>query len=298
MAKYNITRESKLYLVQNNLRYLVDLYPGLSASQTFNETSVPVKTLHSQYNMFESAVITKANPANFSFTIPIYSNGDLDVILKLLRDYSSSGATLDTADLYIEASSGVYKLEKAVIDSGTFQLVMNAPLILSVSGTAAKLSEFTGTIPGTLQTRSARAFTRISTLAVLVGGVEQSHITAVTMELKNNVQWLEAGTLQNSLGISSASGTVYPGAFVVSNRTLSGTIQQYITDESKANVNSWSTTAPISIRVKSGTTSILTFNLPSVVYTNRMDVQEVFVQSYDFRMNTVPPSMANVIIKG
>jgi len=299
MAIYNFKREAKLYIVQNGLRYLIDLYPDLTFSQTFNETSVPVKTLHSQYDMFESAVITKANPANFNFTIPILLDSDLDIVLRLLRDYSSSGATLDTADLYIEVNSEIYKLEKAVIETGVFQFVMNSPLTLNVSGTASKLSKHTGAIPGALQARSVeRRFTRISSMSVLLRSVAQPYITAVTLELKNSVQWVDNATLQNSIGISSASGSIYPEAFVVSGRVLSGTVQQYVTDETNSNVNSWSTTAPLTIQVKSDTSNVLTFTLPSVVFTNRLDVQEIFVQSYDFRLNSRPANMANLISKG
>jgi hypothetical protein len=296
MTVYNLKRETKLFIVRNNLKYAIDLYPDLSFSQTFSETTVPVKTLHAQYDMFDKAVITKANPANFSFTIPVLAQHDLDVVLELLRDYSSSGATLNTADLYMQSNSEVYKLEKAVVESGVFQLVMNAPITLNVSGTASKLSKFTDAIPGTLQARTGRTFTRITSLDIKVAGVVQSRITSVSVELKNTVQWVDFATIQKT-SISDASGTQFPGAFVVSNRVLSGTIQQYITDESNINVNSWKTSSPIVIKAGSKTDTALEINIPAAVFTNRLEVQDLLIQSYDWRMVSSPRDMTNVVKK-
>jgi hypothetical protein len=298
MPTYNFKKQNKLYVVRDGLRYLLDIYPDLSFSQTFNETNVPVKTLHSQFNMFEAAVITVANPANFSFTSPILQEGDMDVLFTLLRDYAAGDeATLNTADLYVESNSEVYKLEKAVFESGTFQIVKDSPLAVSLSGTARKLSKFTGAIPGTLQPRTTRTHTAVTSMQVAVGGVVQPYITAVTVELKNDVQWVDHATLQNSIGISDASGTMFPEAFVVGSRTLSGTIQQYITDETNSNVNTWRTNAPVNIQVtNTGSAWALEFLLPSAVFTNRLEVQDIYIQSYEFRMNS-NPVLASVIKK-
>jgi len=299
MPTYNFKKQTKLYVVRNGLRYLLDIYPDLSFSQTFNETNVPVKTLHSQFDMFEAAVITNANPANFSFTSPILQEGDMDVLFTLLRDYATvnNEATLNTADLYVESNSEVYKLEKAVLESGTFQIVKDSPLTLSLSGTARKLSKFSGDIPGTLQPRTTRTHTAVTSLQVSVAGVVQPYITAVTVELKNNVQWIEATTLQNSIGISDASGTMFPEAFVVGSRTLSGTIQQYITDETNSNVNSWRNNTPVNIQVtNTGSAWALEFLVPSAVFTNRLEAQDVYIQSYDFRLSS-NPVLTNVIKK-
>jgi hypothetical protein len=300
MPTYNFKKETKIYVVRNGLRHRLDVYPDFTFSQTFNETQVPVKTLHAQYDMFAGAVITKANPANFSFTMPILLQADLNVMLELLLDYDANSveATLNTADLYVESNSEVYKLEKAVLESGTFQIVKDSPLAVTLSGTGRKLSKFVGPIPGTLQSRtSTRTHTLISAMLVAVAGVTQSGITAVTVELKNDVRWLDFGTLHNSIGISDASGTSFPEAFVVGSRTLSGTIQQYITDEANSNVNTWGNNVPISIQVGTpGPVWNLEFLIPNAVFTNRIEVQEAFIQSYEFRM-TSNPTLATVIKK-
>lgn len=299
MPTYNFKKNTKLYVVRNGVRYLLDIYPDLTFSQTFNETNVPVKTLHSQYDMFEGAVITSANAANFSFSAPILLEGDLNILFELLMDYdeTSSEATLKTADLYVESNTEVYKLEKAVFETGTFQIVKDRPLMVSIAGTASKLSKHVGAIPGMLLPRkTTRTFSLVTSMAVNVASVLQKYITAVTIELRNDVRWNDFSTLQNSIGISGASGTQFPGAFVVGSRVLSGTIQQYITDETNT-VNTWGNNVPISVQVGSvGATWNLEFLIPNAVFTNRLEVQDVYVQSYEFRM-TSNPVLANVIKK-
>jgi hypothetical protein len=299
MTTFNFKRDSKLHVVVGGLRYTLDIYPDFAFSQTFNETSVQVKTLHSQFDMFEGAVITKANPANFSFTSPLMLEADMDVLLDLLIswDTTNTEAVLKTADLYFEANSEIYKLEKAVLEMGSFKISKDSILLINFSGTASKLYKYNLALPGALQTRSAtRTYSLPTYLRVTIGGALQSYISSVTIELKNTVQWFEFANLQNSLAISDASGTMYPGAFTVSNRVLSGTIQQYITDDNNSNVNTWSVNSSIDIKVGNlGSNPTIEFNLPSVVFTNRIDTQDLYMQGYDFRLNSNPTG--SIIIK-
>ena len=299
MPVFNFKKEVKLYVVRNGLRYRLDIYPDVSASQTFNETSVPVKTLHSQFNMFESAVITSANPANFNFTIPLLYENDMDIILELLRDYDTGNieASMKTADIYLENASEVYKLEKAVIESGVFDITRNSIILLNVSGTAKRLTKHVGAIPGALQARSStRTFAAPTSLEVIIGGVTQVNVTTVSVELKNDIDWVNPQILQNSLNVTDASNTQYFEAFVVRGRTLSGIVQTYITDTNNVNVNTWKTNASMSIKTGNlGSGWLLEFVLPSVVYTNRLDIQDIYTQSYDFRMNSNPTDLTTVI---
>lgn len=299
MAIYNYKKELKLYIVQNGLRYSLDIYPDISFSQTLSETAVPVKTLHSQRDMFENAVITRANPANFNFTIPILLEKDMDVVLSTLMDYdnTSSEATIKTADLYVEMNSEVHKLEKAVIESGTFRIANRDIITLTVSGTAKKLSKYIGAIPGTLQPRSGyTTYSSPTILEIKLDGVTQSSISAVSLELKNEVSWVDFSTLHNSLVINSASGTQFPEAFVVSSRTLSGTIEQYTTDETTGNPVDWNIGSTLRIRTGNINASwLLDVNIPSIVYTKRVELQDFLMQSYDFRMNTNVADLSTVI---
>lgn len=299
MPVFNFKKEVKLYVVRNGLKYILDIYPDVSASQTFNETSVPVKTLHSQFNMFEDAVITSANPANFTFTIPLLYENDMDIVLELLRDYDTGNveASMKTADIYLENASEVYKLELAVVESGTFDITRNSIILLNISGTAKKLTKHVGAIPGALQARSStRTFAAATSVEVIIGGVTQINVTTISVELKNDIEWVNPQILQNSLNVTDASSTMYYEAFVVQSRTLSGMVQTYITDENNVNVNTWKTTSSLSIKAGNlGSGYLLEFVLPSVVYTNRLDTQEIYTQSYDFRMNSNPADLTTVI---
>lgn len=303
MAIYNFKKETKLYVVRNGLRYNLEIYPDVNYSQTFNETSVPVKTLHSQFDMFENAVITRANPANFNFTIPIILESDMNIVFDMLLDYDTTSveATLKTADLYVESNSEVYKLEKAVIESGVFQISNTAILTLNVSGTARKLSKHTGVIPGALQARSSnRSYTRINKFEVSIGGVLQTAVTSVNLEVRNNVTWVDFTTLQNSSVISDALGSIVmlPEAFVVGTRQLSGLVQMYVTDENNARAQTASVGSPMAIRAGSlGSAYTLDVDIPAAVYTNRVGLEDLLVQTFDFRMISNPAALNTVIKK-
>jgi hypothetical protein len=299
MSVYNFKKDLKLYVVRNDLRYILDIYPDISFSQTLSETSVPVKTLHSQRDMFENAVITKANPANFSFTIPLMVESDMDVVLNLLMDYDATtpDATIGSADLYVEMNSETYKLEKAVIESGTFQIVRNQLITLNVSGTAKKLCKYTSSIPGTLQARSGtHTYSAPTALEIKLGSTIKTNVSSISLEIKNEVQWVDFTTLQNSLAITNASGMMYPEAFVVTSRTLSGNVQQYVTNSTDGTPIDWEIGQSLGIRVGNLNADwVLEILIPSIVYTKRIDLQELLMQSYDYRMNYSPNSLTDVI---
>src|ERR1700741_2500252 len=158
MPAYSFKKTVKFYIVYSGLRYRVDVYPDLSFSQTFDEKQINVKTLHAQGDMFDEAVINKANPANFSFTTPLRSDMTQRIALDLLLDYDSTSTekVLKTADIYVDNDVEIYKLEKCVFESGSLQLVRDRIVLLSINGTARKLSRAGAsgvfTIPGTPQT--------------------------------------------------------------------------------------------------------------------------------------------------
>jgi hypothetical protein len=68
---HSFLKESKLYIVYGGNKYRIYTTTAISFSQTFAEDSYPVKTLHDQSKMFEGSNITKAQPASFSFEIPL-----------------------------------------------------------------------------------------------------------------------------------------------------------------------------------------------------------------------------------
>lgn len=303
MATYNFKKESRLHVVYKGYRYSIDIYPDYSFSQTFDETAVKVKTLHALHDMFDDARISKANPANFNFTSPLILEEDSDVLLELLTKWQTNKAEalLNVADLYFEANTDIYKLESAVFENVVFQISRDSPLLLNISGTASRLSRYIGELPGEEVIRSSTTtFSAPTYLNVILDNTEIQNINAITLELKSNVEWFQFATIHDSMNVSNASSTMYPGAFVVSGQVLSGTITQYVTDENNTTANTWSTQSPLYVEVgdrRYQKPVLLIFDIPSIVYTNRLTPDEIYTQSYDFRMNTNPGPLSSVIKK-
>ena len=109
--------------------------------------------LHTQ-DFFEAAVINRAQPANFDFTVPLLQEERNKVVYDRLLD-------IDTFDLYISTQQDDFKLEKCVIVDGVFEIKRSKPLSLTVSGEASKLSKFPGTIPGVAQNTNITTSTYI-----------------------------------------------------------------------------------------------------------------------------------------
>lgn len=308
MPAYHFKQNCKVYTVSSVngtlQRHKLDVYPDLSFSQTFDEQAINVKTLHDQDAMFEDAVINKANPANFNFTILLKNSVQHETVGNLLtyKNPSRDGSVeaLYSSDLYIDTGVDIFKLTKCVFERGTYQIQRDALITVSVSGTASQLSRFgpTGTvIPGTLSTGVATVEAVIPRATTVdLDGVELTNINGITLELANNIEWINYDNLHKSLSITEPSGTMYPEAFVVSSKTLSGSIRQYLTDANNSRLNTWSQGSTLRIRVGDlGPTYYLDVNMPSVVFTNRLEAGDLFMQIYDFRMRTTPTDLSTVL---
>ncbi len=302
MPSYNFKKKVKFYVVMNGLKYLVDIYPDISFSQTFKESTRKVKTLHAQTDMFDAAIINEASPANFNFTMPLYTSLEVKPVLGLLLDYAnSSEVTLQTADIYVDTGVEIFKLEKSVFERGTFNIGRAGLVTVSISGTASKLTLFgpSGTIiPGSIQTFTTGNSTFLESLymQIDVEGITQTGISSVSVEVSNDVSWLPNNTLHKSLAVTGASDTTYPEAFVVSGRNVSGTLQQYLTDTNRDSVNTWAIGVPLNIWIgRDQNFYSLKFSLPQVVYTNRLEVGDLFMQNYDFRSISNPASLSTII---
>ena len=68
MPTYNFKQEAEVYVVSGGTHRIH--VTDISFGQTFSEESYSVNTIHSPNNLFEASVINKANPANFSFSVP------------------------------------------------------------------------------------------------------------------------------------------------------------------------------------------------------------------------------------
>jgi len=287
MPVYSFKRDTDLYLVYAGNKYKLAIYNDITFSQTFSEEAVKNKTLHpSQY--FEGAVITKASPANFSFSVPLVP--EHKILVDLLVGYDSEYTTLNQFDLYVQTGNDTYKINGAVLEYGRFLVNIKEVLGLSITGTGKRLErvgDSTYTIPGTIQPLPSQDYTLIRNILVVIDGIEQDSISDIYLELKNGVEWVSNDTVHASLSVTDVSNTIYPEVFTISNRMLNGAITQYITSEYYLAAQSWKLNAQIYIRIGiGGREYALQLLAPEAIFTNRTDPGEVYAQVYDFRMSS------------
>jgi len=289
MANYSFLQEAKVYVVYGSEKLQIDI-SSISFSQTFAEESYPVRTIHNQNNLFEGSVINKANPANFELTIPALIEDDIKIIFNRLIDAQSF-------HLYIVTNQDVFKVETCVITTGKFNIERLRPLSLTVSGEASKV--LTGqTLPSgmTLRTSSTvRTYNLTSDLSVSLEGTEiSSHLTKISAQLQNKVEWLPYLTVNAGIG----SGIMFPTQYSLTGRTLSGNITRYLNDTTEAGAQAVGRNQ--ALRIKAGTMigglfKGFDFNMTNVSFTNRIETGEVFQQSYDWRLAQNVSSLAGIL---
>ena len=309
MAVYNFLREGAVHIVFGGNRYNVKVTPELSFGQTFAEDAYEVKTLHDQTKMFQGTSITKANPADFSFQVALTREKDESIVKSLLTDYDTSSGEqlLKSFDLYFVTEESTFKLEGCVLTSGDFMFDRGKPLTLSVSGQGKKLTRLASdfSLPGSLQSASATRTPVRALLDVEVGGSNVTNLVSCTLSVQNNINWTPYETLHNSLSVTNASNAMYPSDYSLGERVVSGNITQYIGSNNSSTVQSFNTNT--SVRVKTLFDSNLsdtdtaqddTFldaNLTSCMFTKRSNVNEVFTQTFDYRLITSPANLGTTI---
>jgi hypothetical protein len=291
---YNFKKNIKLYIVELNSsgvptnKHAIELYNDVSASQTYDEQAYKQKTLHNLVHLHEKAVVNNANTANFSFTTPILNIATTPIILTLGGDYSTG--TIVNFDAYVEADNVIYKLTKCVIESLAFNIERTSILTVSVSGSASKIAKFGNvgavTIPGTTFNVGTKSYVDIQRTSVVVAGTTLDSVAALNIDIRNDIAWSQNTTVNDAI-----SGTmVYPSSYVLQGRTFSGSITQFLTSDNVDTLSDTSTSASVVIGIfnsgYSSTTPILQFNLPSTVFTRRLNFEELINRVYDFRLNS------------
>lgn len=265
-------------------KHRIDVYADINVSQTFDEQSYSTKTLHNLLSLHEDAVIIKANPANFSFTTPIfnYSSISYPIIFELGTKVLSSG-NLDYFDLYLETDTELFKLDTCVIESLVFNINHNDILTMSVSGTAKQLSRGHSSVPGTLVS-DTQDYSALRNINIELNSTTAESITATNIEFVNSVNWVDYRTLHDAV-----DGNIsYPDNFVLAERRISGSFTQHLTSDNVTTFADNAVGQPLVINVyseDSQSPSLLEFNLPSIVYTRRLGLGEVYTRVYDFRLN-------------
>ena len=289
---YSFLRESKLYIEYGGSKYRIYTTTAISFSQTFAEDSYPVKTLHDQSKMFEGTTITKANPAQFSFTVPLTIEKDESIVMDLITDLvSTSDSDIETQQLksftmYIQTGSSTFKVENCVITSANFAFNPRQQFTVAVDGQGTKLSRVGDESYnlGTIQSESSTRTPLLTYPVVTVDSLDMSSIIGVTLQIQNDINWTPFETLQESLDVTNSSNAMFPSAYTVENRIVSGAIRQYQTDNNITQFDDFGTSSSLSITAKkSDGTDFWKITLNPVMYTARVNVAEAYTQSYDFR---------------
>ena len=291
---YNIRKNAKAYIVYYDSaqdvykQYQVEIYNDITASQTFDEQGYKRKTLHSLVSVHDHATVNSANPANFSFTTPLLSISEAPIFLSLGGDCSSG--TLNSFDLYIESDNVIYKLKKCVIEQMSYNIERTSILTISISGSGSKLEKFGNvgavTIPGIPLTYGVKSYIPIDRLSASIDNTTLDSISGLSIDLRNDILWYPSKTINKAL----AGTTMYPEAYALQGRAFSGSITQFLTSENVDTLSETSTTSQVVIKVYSNAYSqdsaVIQFNLPSTVFTRKLNLDDLINRVYDFRLNT------------
>ena len=290
MATYNLLRESSVHIVHDGSRYLIKTTPEVSFSQTFAEDAYEVKTLHDQTKMIEGSTITKANPAQFSFSVPLTAEKDESIVMDLISDLVStvdSGITtqqLKAFDMYVQTGSATFKVASCVVTGADFAFNPREQFKVDVQGQGTQLSRVGNesyTIPGSLQSESSTRTPLLIYPVVSVSGLDMNSILGVTVSIQNDIKWNPFETLHQSLN----STTMFPSAYTVTGRVVSGAIQQYQTDNNITQFDDFDTNTVILVTANksSDKTPYWTLRINPAMFTARMNVASIYTQTYDFR---------------
>ena len=294
---HSFLKESKLYIVYGGNKYRIYTTTAINFSQTFAEDSYPVKTLHDQSKMFEGSTITKANPASFSYTVPLTVEKDESIVMDLLSDLVTtvdSGITtqqLKSFDMYVQTGSSTFKVENCVVTSTNFNFDPTSQFKIEVAGQGTKLTragDESYTIPGNAQSESATRTPLLVYPVITIDSLSMLSILSATFQLQNSITWTAFETLQNSLSVTDSSNLQYPSAHTVTSRIASGAVQQYQTDNNITQFDDFSTSSAVTLKAvqvgkPSSDSGFFKIELNPAMFTARMNPDSVYTQSYDYR---------------
>lgn len=298
---FEFRKQGLVWLEYANTYYRLHTTEEVTFDQAFKQEAPKKKTLHAQKDLFEGSTIVEANPANFSFELfmvdetSTHQHKPLDLLLNY------SGNTLDTFNLYFVYADNdpavYYKIEKCVFTSGAFKIPTKGIMLVELQGKGTKLTRTEGTFSGTDSNFDSNPSFAVSRdFKVTVGSDTLDNILGASLEVQNNIEWIKNTTVQKGRVVDSATNTTFPEKFTLNKRTLSGTIQQYVskTDSaSTSNLQTWQ--QDTTVRIRAGLSSSnyqLDVNMPNACsFTNRAAINEIFQQNYDYRLMTNPSDL-------
>jgi len=302
---YSFLRESKLYLEYSGTKYRIHTTTAISFSQTFAEDLYSVKTLHDQAKMFEGTAITKANPAQFSFTVPLTVEKDESIVMDMLVDLvtsSNAGITeqqLKNFDLFIQTGSSTFKLDDCVITSANLAFNPREQFVMTVEGQGVKLTRVgdENFNLGTIQSESSTRTPLLVYPEVTLDSLNMTSIIGLTVQIQNDIQWTPYENLHSSLGVTDSSNAMFPSTYTVVKRIVSGAITQYQTDNNNTQFDDFNGNCNINIHAKkvSDGSTFWHMQINPAMYTARLQTGEVYSQSYDFRSTDNTATLAQRI---
>ena len=302
MSVYNLLRDGSVHVVYGSNRYNVKVTPELSFSQTFAEDAYEVKTLHDQTKMFLGTSVTKANPADFNFQVALTQEKDESIVKSLLTDYDTSTGEqlLKKFDLYFVSGESTFKIHDCVITNGDFIMERTKPLTLSVSGQGTKLervgnASYVDSLSESLVSPSSTRTPVKALLDVEVGGADVTNLVSTTLSVQNNIDWTPYETLHESLSVTNASNAMYPSAYSLKDRVVSGNIVQYTGNNNSTTAQSFNTNTSVAVKTIDQNSTFFNANLSGCMFTKRLNVAEVFTQTFDYRLVTSPANLGTII---
>ena len=285
---HSFLRESKLYIEYGGNKDRIYTAPAITFNQTFAQDSYSVKTLHDQSKMFEGSTINKANPASFSFDVPLTVERDERHIVTLLSDTTNGQFT--SFNIYIVTGSSTFKLEDAVITAGEFDINPQRQFTVRVQGDATKL-ERVGDESYNLGTIQSESSTRTPLLVYPVDSLDGSDVTNIistTLSIRNEINWTPYSTVHAGISVTDADDIMRPSNYIIDKRNVSGAFRQYQLDSNVTKFDDFSTSSNLIIKaIKVGESASATpffqIQLNPAAYTARIETDEIYSQSYDYR---------------
>jgi hypothetical protein len=260
--------------------------------------------------MLEGSTITKANEANFSFTVPLTVEKDESIVLDLLSDLVAktgdpeSNASdrhdhddtviapkqLKSFDMYVQTGSSTFKVESAVMTQGAFTFQPQKQFTVELTGQGTKLSRVGNesyTIPGSAQSESSTRTPLLIFPVITLDSLNMNSLLGASLRISNNIEWTQFETLQDSLSVTNSSNAMFPSTYTISDRTVSGELRQYQTDNNITQFDDFSTNSNLTIKAvqvgkASSDNGFFQININPASYTARLQTGSVYLQSYDF----------------
>ena len=291
---YNFKKDIQVYVEYDGFLIPIDVYPDITFSQTYNENEYNKKTLHQPLNLNKGATIVEANTANFSFTTPIkYDNAVLVDALLFGVDYETGN--IEPINIFVETTNKIFKLQTSVLEQLTLNIERAGILTISVSGTAELLEEVLA-LPRTPESKNIDPYTIVRCVKVRINNTILDSVAGINIDISNGIEWTRNTTLHASLN----NEVSFKRNYVLTERRISGSVTEFLLD-SGSSLPEYSTNSSMTIELLSEvgqTPPFLSFNLPQIVYTRRLSVDDLITRVYDFRLtdNTVSviPSIQGV----